>query len=83
MIDTVIFDIGNVLVKFDYMPFIHRLLGDEETVTHVNDAIWYSGYWDDLDRDTKKHIGAHYQKIIYDMLVKNQPLTVKEKKTAA
>lgn len=40
-------------------------------------------YWDDLDRDTKKHIGAHYQKIIYDMLVKNQPLTVKEKKTAA
>ncbi len=50
MIDTVIFDIGNVLVKFDYMPFIHRLLGDEETVTHVNDAIWYSGYWDDLDR---------------------------------
>ena len=50
MIDTVIFDIGNVLVKFDYMPFIHRLLGDEETVTHVNDAIWHSGYWDDLDR---------------------------------
>ena len=40
-------------------------------------------YWDDLDRDTKKHIGAHYQKIIYDMLVKNQPLTVKEKKPAA
>ena len=50
MIDTVIFDIGNVLMDFDYMPFIRRLLGDEETVKCVNDAIWYSGYWDELDR---------------------------------
>lgn len=50
MIDTVIFDIGNVLMDFDYMPFIRRLLGDEETVKRVNEAIWYSGYWDELDR---------------------------------
>lgn len=40
-------------------------------------------FWDDLDKDTRKHIGAHYQKVIFDMLVKNQPLTLKEKKTAA
>ena len=50
MIRTVIFDIGNVLMKFDYMPYIRTLLGDEETVYRVNGAIWRSGYWNDLDR---------------------------------
>lgn len=50
MIDTIIFDIGNVLMDFDYMPFIRRLLGDEETVEKVNHAIWRTKYWDDLDR---------------------------------
>lgn len=50
MIDTVIFDIGNVLMKFDYMPYIHALLKDENTVWHVNGAIWRSGLWNDLDR---------------------------------
>ena len=39
--------------------------------------------WDDLDKDTRKHIGAHYQQIIHEMLVKNQPLTLSEKKNAA
>ena len=50
MINTVIFDIGNVLMKFDYMPYIRRLLKDEETVWRVNGAIWRSGCWSDLDR---------------------------------
>ena len=50
MIDTVIFDIGNVLMKFDYMPYIRTLLQDEETVYRVNGAIWRSGCWSDLDR---------------------------------
>ncbi len=55
-IDTVIFDIGNVLMEFDYMPFIKKLLGDDETVEHVNNAIWRTRYWDELDRgeDTEK-----------------------------
>ncbi len=50
MIDTVVFDIGNVLMKFDYMPYIRSLLKDEDTVYHVNGAIWRSGCWSDLDR---------------------------------
>ena len=50
MIHTVIFDIGNVLMKFDYMPYIRSLLNDEETVYRVNGAIWRSGFWNDLDR---------------------------------
>ena len=50
MIKTIVFDIGNVLMKFDYIPYIYELLQDEETVYRVNGAIWRSGYWNDLDR---------------------------------
>ena len=50
MIKNVIFDIGNVLMKFDYMPYIRTLLKDENTVYRVNGAIWRSGCWSDLDR---------------------------------
>ena len=50
MIDTVIFDIGNVLMDFDNVNYMWNLLGDEETVRHVDAAIWLSGYWDELDR---------------------------------
>lgn len=49
-INTVVFDIGNVLMKFDYMPYIRTLLKDEDTVWRVNGAIWRSGFWNDLDR---------------------------------
>ena len=49
-IHAVIFDIGNVLMKFDYLPYIRRLLQDEDTIYRVNGAIWRSGYWNDLDR---------------------------------
>ena len=50
MIHTVIFDIGNVLMKFDYMPYIKRLLGDDDVIYRVNGAIWRSGYWNEMDR---------------------------------
>ena len=50
MIDTVIFDIGNVLMKFDYLPYVRKLLGDEEAVERVNHAIFHSHLWDELDR---------------------------------
>ena len=50
MIKTIIFDIGNVLMHFDYMPYVRELLKDESLVYRVNGAIWRSGYWADLDR---------------------------------
>ena len=50
MIDTVVFDIGNVLMKFDYLPYGKKLLGDEEAVEKVNKAIFNSRLWDELDR---------------------------------
>ena len=50
MIKNIIFDIGNVLMKFDYHPFIKELLKDEDKIEHVNNALWHTGYWNDMDR---------------------------------
>ena len=50
MIKNIIFDIGNVLMRFDYKTYIKELLGDDEVIEKVNNAIWHSGYWNDLDR---------------------------------
>lgn len=30
--------------------------------------------WEDLDKDTQKHVGAHFRQIILDTLIKNQSL---------
>ena len=50
MIKNIVFDIGNVLLKFDYHPYVKELLKDDETIEHVNNAIWMTGYWNDLDK---------------------------------
>ena len=49
-IKTIIFDIGNVLMSFDYRPFIKDLLGDDQVIEKVNNALWYSGLWNEMDR---------------------------------
>ena len=71
MIRTVIFDIGNVLMRFDYMPYVRALLGDVDVVERVNDAIWRSGYWAELDR------GEPVEKI-YPMMIDVAPEYEKE-----
>ena len=50
MIKNIIFDIGNVLLKFNYHPYVKELLQDDDVIEHVNNAIWMTGYWNDLDR---------------------------------
>ena len=50
MISTVIFDIGNVLVDFDWEGFIHRMFpGREELIMELDMAVWGGGRWDRLD----------------------------------
>ena len=50
MIDTVIFDVGNVLIDFDWDGFIHRMFpGREELIAELDIAVWGSGRWDRLD----------------------------------
>ena len=52
-IQTVIFDIGNVLMTFNFMPYINRLLKDETVIGRVIDALWGTGYWNQLDLGEK------------------------------
>ena len=50
MITTVIFDIGNVLVDFDWEGFIHRMFpGRRELISELDMAVWGGGRWDRLD----------------------------------
>ena len=50
MITTIIFDVGNVLIDFDWDGFIHRMFpGREELIEELDEAVWGNGRWDRLD----------------------------------
>ena len=50
MINTVIFDIGGVLVDFDWEGFIHRMFpGRRELIAELDEAVWGNRRWDRLD----------------------------------
>ncbi|MBR6258623.1 MAG: HAD family phosphatase [Oscillospiraceae bacterium] len=49
MINTVIFDIGKVLVDFDYEPYVRELFEDETVAERVLKAVWGTGFWSELD----------------------------------
>ncbi|MBR1892271.1 MAG: HAD family phosphatase [Lachnospiraceae bacterium] len=49
MIKTIIFDIGGVLKRFEYVKYINSLFNDPDTVDAVYNAIWKSGNWEMLD----------------------------------
>lgn len=48
MIKNVIFDIGFVLVDFDFNTFIHNKF-DDETCNAISKTMWGSRYWKELD----------------------------------
>ncbi len=51
MIKNVIFDIGMVLLTFDWDEYVHRLFNNEETEKAVTAATWNnSAAWKELDR---------------------------------
>ena len=56
MINTIIFDIGNVLVDYDHISYVRSLWEDDRIMGKVIGAIWDSGYWGELDRgeDTER-----------------------------
>ncbi len=49
MIRNIIFDIGRVLMDFEWGDYIRKLF-DEETANKVTAAMWGTGYWKELDR---------------------------------
>ena len=50
--DTVIFDLGKVLVDFDWKAYLKRFAYDIETYHHVADAIFNNEDWIEGDRGT-------------------------------
>lgn len=52
MIKNIIFDIGDVLMRFTWDEYINELFnGDTETIAAVNEAINETGLWIELDRN--------------------------------
>ncbi|MBQ9903949.1 MAG: HAD family phosphatase [Synergistaceae bacterium] len=50
MINTVIFDIGGVLIDFDWEGFMRRMFpGRDELITELDAAVWGERRWDRLD----------------------------------
>ena len=49
MITTVVFDIGKVLIGFDWDRYVRELF-DEETAHHVTRALFGGSVWKELDR---------------------------------
>ncbi len=50
MINTVIFDIGGVLVRLDWEGFVRRLFpGRDELISELLETVWGGGRWDRLD----------------------------------
>ena len=50
MIKNVIFDIGRVMIEFNWEEFLCGLF-DPETAKIVSDAMWGTAAWDELDRN--------------------------------
>lgn len=50
MIKNVVFDIGRVLLGFEWDDFMSRIQGDEKTREAVSRATFKSGFWDELDK---------------------------------
>lgn len=50
MIKNMVFDIGNVLMDFDWMGYMHSIYGDDNAlIGSINRAIWKPGYWQAMD----------------------------------
>ena len=61
MIKTVIFDIGNVLMRFEWHEYMQDHY-DPDTIQVINENIWGSGWWNELDRGvlSEEEIFAHF-----------------------
>ena len=58
-VDTVVFDIGNVLVRFAPEEIVRELFpGDEQKQAHMLDKVYHGPQWQELDRGTLDYEGA-------------------------
>lgn len=71
-VDTVIFDIGKVLVKYDWRNLLKDLKYDEKTAAAVAEAVFLSAEWTEGDR------GIRTEEEILQSFVANNPVYEKE-----
>ena len=61
-VDTVIFDIGKVLVKYDWKKLLKELKYDEDTAQAVSEAVFLSEDWTESDRGVRTEDWLSYLK---------------------
>lgn len=71
-IDTLIFDIGKVLVRYDWKKLIQDLKYDEKTAQAVAEAVFLSADWTEGDR------GVRTEEEILQSFIDNNPVYEKE-----
>lgn len=71
-VDTVIFDIGKVLVKYDWKKLLKELKYDEDTAQAVSEAVFLSEDWTESDR------GVRTEEEILQSFITNNPSYEKE-----
>lgn len=67
MIKTVIFDIGNVLVDFDWKTFFRKFCPDEDTFAAFSHATVKSKEWNEIDR------GIWTEQELLNAFIRNAP----------
>lgn len=72
MIDTIIFDIGNVLLDFDYMKEFRKLFSEEMAETIANISIRKPEVWAEMDRGVLSYDEA------VDLIIQGAPHLEKE-----
>lgn len=71
-IDTLIFDIGKVLVRYDWKKLLKELKYDEKTTQAVSEAVFLSSDWTEGDR------GIRTEEEILQSFIHNNPAYEKE-----
>ena len=67
MIKNIVFDIGNVLVGFDWKPFMESFGFTEEVLKRVANATVHAPIWNEIDR------GKLSEEEILSEFIKNDP----------
>ena len=55
MIDTIIFDIGNVLMRFDWPGFMKKYFDNPEVIKRVTKAMFDTHLWEEFDRGYREN----------------------------
>lgn len=66
-IENIIFDVGKVLVDFDWDAYMHRFGYPEEKIKRITDAIFKDHIWDERDR------GLYDEDTYVSQMVRNAP----------